>query len=530
MKHPIAGAFVVVSVVLAGSGLSLALDPVPTDETTVVSSSVADEPTTTDAPVTTEVAPETSTTDVSSSTTSSAPESTTTVVDTTTTTVAATTTTSSSTTTTSSSTTTTSTSSTTTTTQPAGPPGPPRLPTHVFNVLERKLTLGWSAPLNLGAYSGYVVEQRPTPTSSWVVIGNTFNTSISVTGLFSGQSYHFRVAAKRGALVGAYLDFGSIALPALVAPAVRDPLPRSGAIVITWPTTLSGIPAGLGAPTSIRIERVTTGQTAFSLAGTTSLAAGSFTLSGLTNGRQYWMRVGAVYRTGDIGWSRTLTTIPRTVPTAPLKPLFVAGLAAVGVQWGLSASNGGAPISGFRVQLSLNGSNWRDWTLNAQPWTVANSYRSTSVIFRPTSALLKTFIVPGRRVWVRVAAVNAAGAGPFTLIGSGVPYTYPTSPQHVRAALGDRSITMSWTAPSSTGFSPLRPYTVELAIWGTKTWRTFARTSATTVKVTGLVPNVHYCVRLVAWNTAGLGAATVPIAFYANSTRPADVTGRGCPA
>ena len=167
-------------------------------------------------------------------------------MDATSTTVAATTTTSSSTTSTTttstSSTTTTSTSSTTTTTQPAGPPGPPRLPTHVFNVLERKLTLGWSAPLNLGAYSGYVVEQRPTPTSSWIVIGNTFNTSISVTGLFSGQSYHFRVAAKRGPLVGAYLDFGSLALPALVAPAVRDPLPRSGAIVITWPTTLTGIP------------------------------------------------------------------------------------------------------------------------------------------------------------------------------------------------------------------------------------------------------------------------------------------------
>ena len=159
-----------------------------------------------------------------------------------------------------------------------------------------------------------------------------------------------------------------------------------------------------------------------------------------------------MYRNGFIGWSRVVTTIPRTVPTAPRQPYIVSGHQAVGLQWGLPASNGGAPVTGFRVQLSLNGTNWRDWTADGRPWSVTRAFRSTSLVLRPTNALLKTFIVPGRRVWVRVAAVNAAGIGPFLTLGSAVPYTYPSAPRLRQATPGFRSISLAWSAPTFTGY------------------------------------------------------------------------------
>jgi titin len=397
-------------------------------------------------------------------------------------------------------------------------------------MLERAVRLQWSTPASPGGASiTYLVQQLAGTT--WSTIGTTVGNTLTVTGLYGGQPYRFRVAARNTAGTGPALDFGTVTLPAQPALTVRDPAPGNGHIVVSWGIRPTPSPT-LGRPTSIRIERLTTGQAAWTLAGTTTLATGVFTLTGLTNGRQYWIRVGAVYSNGDISWSRTVTTVPRTVPTAPLKPAVVAGNSAIGAQWALPTSNGGAPVTGFRIQLSLNGRTWRDYTPTGAPWNPANPpvHTSTGIVLRPTG-WLAPYVVPGRALWLRVAAVNAAGTGPFTLLGSAVPYTYPGAPRQLRATPGAGSMSLSWLAPTFTGHRPLGPYTIELSMWGTTSpWRTFGRTTTTSFRLTGLVANRHYCLRVIAWNTGGAGATTVPFAFWGGTWWGLDPSGRGCPA
>jgi hypothetical protein len=84
--------------------------------------------------------------------------------------------------------------------------------------------------------------------------------------------------------------------------------------------------------------------------------------------------------------------------------------------------------------------------------------------------------------------------------------------------------------PTTTGFRPLGPYTIEVARLGSANWSVWGRTTATTVRVDRLTNGVRYCVRVIAWNTGQLGGATAPVSFYAGTTRGWDGTGRGCPA
>jgi len=59
------------------------------------------------------------------------------------------------------------------------------------------ISFSYSAPANNGGSSitGYVVEYKPSSSSSWISYGTTSSTSFSVGGLSSGTSYDFRVAA-----------------------------------------------------------------------------------------------------------------------------------------------------------------------------------------------------------------------------------------------------------------------------------------------------------------------------------------------
>jgi hypothetical protein len=59
------------------------------------------------------------------------------------------------------------------------------------------ISFSYSAPANNGGSSitGYVVEYKPSFSSSWISAGTTSSTSFSVGGLSAGTSYDFRVAA-----------------------------------------------------------------------------------------------------------------------------------------------------------------------------------------------------------------------------------------------------------------------------------------------------------------------------------------------
>jgi len=59
------------------------------------------------------------------------------------------------------------------------------------------ISFSYSAPTNNGdsPITGYVVEYKPSSSSSWISAGTTSSTSFTVSGLSPGTSYDFRVAA-----------------------------------------------------------------------------------------------------------------------------------------------------------------------------------------------------------------------------------------------------------------------------------------------------------------------------------------------
>ncbi|MCY4647176.1 MAG: fibronectin type III domain-containing protein, partial [Gammaproteobacteria bacterium] len=116
-------------------------------------------------------------------------------------------------------------------------------------------------------------------------------------------------------------------------------------------------------------------------------------------------RVAAINRIGEGGASRAVSAITdATVPDAP------TGLVATDVSptridlfWAAPAYDGGAPVTGYRVEVSEDGAAWTD--LVANTGSRATTYPHTGLL-------------PGSRRHYRVSAINLAGTGAASVSAS----------------------------------------------------------------------------------------------------------------
>src|SRR5437763_3442387 len=178
----------------------------------------------------------------------------------------------------------------------------------------------------------------------------------------------------------------------------------------------------------------------------------TYTDSAVTNGVTYYYQVSAVNSPGEGAKSNEASATPNapppppTPPSAPTNLVATAGNAQVGLTWQAPASNGGSPITNYRI---YRGTSSNGETLKA---TIGNvlTYTDTSV-------------TNGVTYYYQVSALNNVGEGPRSNEASATPTapaTPPGAPQGLGATAGDATVTLTWSAPNSNGGSPITNYRI----------------------------------------------------------------------
>lgn len=395
-------------------------------------------------------------------------------------------------------------------------PGAPTSVTASASSTPAAVDLTWQAPTSDGgaAITDYVIEYSTDGSTGWTEFVHTASTStsITVTGLVAQSTYYFRVAAKNSAGTGP--TEAATPAPVTSSAAVTPGAPTGvtatagaahGTLNIAWtaPTSDGGSPI-----TDYVVEYSADGSTGWTAFSHTASTTPSMTITGLTPGGTYYVRVSA---TNSVGTGATAaatpapaSAAPAIAPDAPTAVTLSAGTpgGSIDVSWTAPADDGGSAITDYLVEYSLTGSGG---------WTTFSRAPSTA------TATTILGLTASTNYYVRVSAVNAIGAGPSA---SGTPSptsssaaTVPTAPRAVTAIGGvaGGSLDIAWTLPESDGASAITDYVVEYARSLSGPWSAFAHaaSTATTITLTGLVPGGAYFVRVSATNAVGTGPSAL---------------------
>jgi titin len=289
--------------------------------------------------------------------------------------------------------------------------------------------LTWNAPASDGGspISTYNVE-RSLDGLNWIVVASgVVGTSTTISNLTNGTAYWFRVSAVNA--VGS----GAASAPVVTVPAARPGAPTGVTavagdtqVVLSWiaPVSNGGSPL-MGYTVDYRLASASAWTTAVS--GVVGLSA---TVNGLANGSTYIFRVSAVNAI-DANAANPVSAVPTGAPGAPSGITATAGDGEASLNWIAPISNGGTPITGYRVEKSVGGG----------AWTLVGTLAGTSTIV--------SGLANGVPVSFRVSAVNAAGVGLADGPVSVLPMRAPEAPTAVTAVGLDAAVVLTWTAPGS---------------------------------------------------------------------------------
>ena len=261
-----------------------------------------------------------------------------------------------------------------------------------------------------------------------------------------------------------------------------------------------------------------------------SLGGLSYDLTGLQPSVRYELQMRAVNNSGPGPWSATVTgaTVSALPPGMPLNSMAVpAGQTGIRLSWGRPPSDGGSPITGYRIQASEDGSTWVTVVANARPGTGILTYSHTA-------------LTAGSTWHYRVAAINSVGQGPWSNVATAsapLPVTprVPGPPVNPAATPeGTTSIRLTWGPPASSGSGTITGYRVEVSEDGVR-WNPLSTLGPMTRSYnhTGLPSQSTRRYRVAASNAAGLGEWSVVFSATTDSdsiaTLPVEPSGPGSP-
>ena len=399
---------------------------------------------------------------------------------------------------------------------PYGAPGQALSLTALSSISQ--VVLIWSAPTSDGGapINGYFIETSTDSGTTWTtLVANTGSPSTVyvASGLTNGTTYKFRVSAVNAFGSGTASSVAT-SVPSGLATAPRSVVATAGngSVGLSWTAPSS---AGGGTITGYRIDQSADGGATWTVAAAdTATTSTSYSVTGLTNGTNYAYRIFAINGNGPGTGSAITSAVPFATPGQPASVTATGGNTTALITWSTPTSDGGSPITGYKVEQSTDGTTWTVVVSNT------NSIGTSSQVAGLTN---------GTNYQFRVSAINVSGTGTASSAASAVPYAGPSAPTSLVATAASTQVTLSWTAASNTGGSALIGYKVEQSVDGGNTWTavvTNTNSTATSYVVSGLTNGSVYAFRIAGINAAGLGATTAVVTAvpFAATDAPSAVT------
>ena len=253
--------------------------------------------------------------------------------------------------------------------------------------------------------------------------------------------------------------------------------------------------------TGYRIEVSMDNSTWSDLVADTGSTSTGYSHTGLSAGSTRYYRISAINSagTGPASDTDSATTDAATKPGKPTGLTATAdGQTEIDLSWTAPSDDGGADITGYRIDASTDGSSWSNLVANTS--SSGTSYSHTG-------------LSPGSTRHYRVSAINSEGTGPASGADSATTAaaTKPGKPTGLTAtADGETEIDLSWTAPSDEGGADITGYRIEASTDGSSWSNLVANTSSTSTGYShsGLSAGSTRHYRVSAINSEGTGPAS----------------------
>ena len=315
------------------------------------------------------------------------------------------------------------------------------------------------------------------------------NKSQNITGLTNGKSYYFVINAVINNLLSPDVS-SNIIIPSTVpnAPTGLSTTDTSGSATVNWSAPLSNG----GSP--ISAYRIETYDVSNTLIRTADISANmlTYTNSSLTNGTTYYFKLYAINIRGFSGSATSANVIPSTVPNLPIIIDVSDGNNFGKVNWSAPVSNGGSPISAYRIET----------------YDFANTLITTADVSVNVLTYTNSSLTNGTTYYFKLYAINIRGSSGSATSANVIPSAVPNLPIIIDVSDGNNFGKVNWSAPVSNGGSPISAYRIETYDLA-NTLITLADVSANVLTYTNssLTNGTTYYFKLYAINIRGSSAS-----------------------
>ena len=370
------------------------------------------------------------------------------------------------------------------------------------------LSVSWTAPAYGATPTHYDIGLSGDSGATWSD-DSTAGTTYGYSSLNPATNYLVRVRA-------ATADDSS----AWVTSAPTNPLAPTTPQAVTNLATVvddSALDVSWTAPTDTGGTPILEYQVEHSLDDSTWIADDtttntSTTVSGLTNGTPYKVRITPVNAQGAGASATTDWATPRTpgAPSAPTAFAVTAGDGELDLAWAAPSDDGGRAVTGYTFQTSTDDSTWTDYGVyGGTAITIGSLTNGTSYSVR-----VAAINVIGTGAWATSSGTPTAPAPPPAPVAPPAPAPVPApppapaieppgAPTVFAASADDRAVRVSWLPSDDTGGEIPTEFTAEIQ---GPTGADTATTTDFTAEFTGLTNGATYRIRVAATNSAGTGA------------------------